>query len=172
MFDTFFFLWNRRSLTPYWNYVKQSITSTGTVSRKEIRNKEGQVLAMSQYRGEALHLWIEWEIPLKITSFHIVQIDQDIVMIISMKKDRWSWVLKLSKMKQGSSELGTVSCREDQHAIEKATGPHLHLNGREHKCTLADAYVAFWGGLLCWVDPLKEARRTFGCSDKLISIAT
>ena len=144
-----------------WNFIKQPSTSTGTILKKgDQETKEVKCSHESIWGWSLASLnWVRNT--LKITSFRIVQIDQDIVMIISMKKGRWSWVLKLSKMKQGSSELGTVSCREDQHAIEKATGPHLHLNGREHKCTLADAYVAFWWGLLCWVDPLKEARWTF-----------
>jgi hypothetical protein len=37
-------------------------------------------------------------------------------MIISMANGRGSWDLKLSTIKHGSSELGTIKCREDRHA--------------------------------------------------------
>ena len=47
-----------------------------------------------------LHICTEWGMLLKMASFLIVHIDQHIVIIISMKKGRWSWFLKLSKMKQ------------------------------------------------------------------------
>ena len=66
-----------------------------------------------------LQRWTEWGIPLKITSLHIIQIDQHIVMIVYMKKGKLSCYLRLSTIKQGSVELGNTSCRMDQHAHEK-----------------------------------------------------
>jgi hypothetical protein len=40
-------------------------------------------------------------------------------MIISMKKGKLSWFLKLSRMEQVSSEFGTKTWRVYQQAIEK-----------------------------------------------------
>lgn len=92
------------------NYTKSS-------SHKSIRGWNfafaHRLTRANSFLKTALHHWTERGM-LKITSLRMVQIAQHIVMIISIKKGKLSWSLKLSMMSRGSLLLDTIRFRLNQ----------------------------------------------------------